>query len=213
MKCAVHTEVDASGFCRNCGKALCGQCARPVREALYCEDCLAAQLGVQSAPRQAAAAPASPAGPVIVQQPSTVEPALACLLGFIPGVGAIVNGEYMKAVVQVLIFGSLIALLNSDLPGSFDALFGIGMAAFYLYMPIDAYRVAKAKRDGQPIPTLMGPGGSDTPLGATVLVGLGLLLLLSNLGLLHGQITNAIWPAGLIALGGWLLWRRSRGAA
>jgi hypothetical protein len=213
MKCAVHTELDASGFCRNCGKALCGQCARPVREALYCEDCLAAQLGVPATPPVAAVPAALPAAPAVGVQQSTVEPALACLLGFIPGVGAIVNGEYMKAVVQVLIFGSLIALLDSDLPGSFDALFGIGLAAFYLYMPIDAYRVARARRDGHPIPTLMGAGGSDIPLGATVLVALGLLLLLSNLGLLHGQITNAIWPAGLIALGGWLLWRRSRGEA
>jgi hypothetical protein len=210
MKCAVHTEVDASGFCRNCGKALCPQCARPVREALYCEDCLAAQLGAAVPPR-AAAMP--PAGTLPVPPASSPQPALACLMGFIPGVGAIVNGEYMKAVVQVLIFGSLIALLDSDLPGSFDALFGIALGAFYFYMPVDAYRVAKARLEGAPTPTLMGEGSSDLPIGATVLVALGLLLLLSNLGLLHGQITNAIWPAGLIALGGWLLWKRTRGAA
>ena len=36
MKCAVHPEVDATGFCRNCGKAMCSVCARPVREVLYC---------------------------------------------------------------------------------------------------------------------------------------------------------------------------------
>ena len=41
MKCAVHTEVDATGYCRNCGKPMCPACARPVRDVLYCEDCLA----------------------------------------------------------------------------------------------------------------------------------------------------------------------------
>ena len=41
MKCAVHSEVDAVGYCRNCGKALCSACVRPVRDVLYCEDCLA----------------------------------------------------------------------------------------------------------------------------------------------------------------------------
>jgi hypothetical protein len=211
MKCAVHTEVDASGFCRNCGKALCPQCARPIREALYCEDCLAAQLGAAAPPRNAASPMTEPVPP---PQPASAQPVLACLLGFIPGVGAIVNGEYMKAVLQVLIFGSLIALLNSDnLPGSFDALFGIALGAFYFYMPVDAYRVAKAKLDGAPIPTLMGAGASDMPIAATVLIVLGMFLLLDNLHLLRGEITNAIWPAGLIALGGWLLWKRTRGAA
>ena len=32
MKCAVHPEVDATGFCRNCGKAMCPACVRPVRD-------------------------------------------------------------------------------------------------------------------------------------------------------------------------------------
>ncbi len=37
MKCAVHTEADASGYCRNCGKAMCSVCVRPVHDVLYCE--------------------------------------------------------------------------------------------------------------------------------------------------------------------------------
>ena len=45
MKCAVHTEVDATGYCRNCGKPMCSACARPVRDVLYCEDCLATVMG------------------------------------------------------------------------------------------------------------------------------------------------------------------------
>ena len=46
MKCAVHTDVDAAAYCRNCGKPLCSVCARPIRDVIYCEDCLAATLGL-----------------------------------------------------------------------------------------------------------------------------------------------------------------------
>jgi len=58
MKCAVHTDVDATGYCRNCGKPMCSACARPVRDVLYCEDCLATIMG-HGAPAPAAT-PATP---------------------------------------------------------------------------------------------------------------------------------------------------------
>ena len=41
MKCAQHPDVDATGYCRQCGKPLCPECTRDVRGALYCENCLA----------------------------------------------------------------------------------------------------------------------------------------------------------------------------
>ena len=50
MKCAVHSDVDAVGFCRNCGKAMCAACARPVRDTLYCEDCVATRMGIPPTP-------------------------------------------------------------------------------------------------------------------------------------------------------------------
>ncbi len=31
MNCAVHMEVEAAGYCQNCGKALCAPCKREVR--------------------------------------------------------------------------------------------------------------------------------------------------------------------------------------
>src|SRR2546427_6088183 len=46
MKCAVHSDVDAVGYCRNCGKAMCSTCVRPVRDVLYCEECLASIVGI-----------------------------------------------------------------------------------------------------------------------------------------------------------------------
>ena len=49
MNCAAHTDVQATGFCRNCGKALCPECTREVRGALYCEQCLAGLLSAPAA--------------------------------------------------------------------------------------------------------------------------------------------------------------------
>ena len=46
MKCAVHPEAEASGYCRNCGKPMCPACVRPIRDVLYCEECLAKVMGL-----------------------------------------------------------------------------------------------------------------------------------------------------------------------
>lgn len=86
MKCAVHTDVDATGYCRNCGKPMCSACARPVRDVLYCEDCLATLMG-HGAPAPATApaaappatasygpAPTSPASPYSAPSGSTTPP-------------------------------------------------------------------------------------------------------------------------------------------
>jgi hypothetical protein len=147
MKCAVHPDVDATGFCRHCGKPLCPQCTRDVRGALYCEECLSNIVfnGPGTAP---------PA------RPGVGNPAAALVLGFIPGLGAVYNGEYAKALIHVCIFGGIIAVLNSDVPGSYDALFGVALACFYFYMPIDAFRVAKARATGQPVPEMIPMFGS-----------------------------------------------------
>ena len=132
MKCAVHTDVDATGYCGQCGKPLCPACTRDVHGALYCEPCLASMVGSrQGAPNRAAGG---------------THPGTALALGFIPGLGAVYNGEYVKALIHVVIFGGIIALLNTDLSGATCAFLGIGLGCFYLYMPIEAYRIAKARQ-------------------------------------------------------------------
>src|SRR5690348_2499806 len=102
MKCAVHTEVDAAGYCRNCGKALCPECVRDVRGALYCEDCLSSLVFGKPVPLHGSG-----------------RPGVAFALGLIPGLGAVYNGEYIKAMVHVAVFGSLVAAQSSgDIPGA-----------------------------------------------------------------------------------------------
>jgi len=66
-------------------------------------------------------------------------------LGLIPGVGAICNGEYVKAFLHVLIFGSLVSLANSQEVDGFGPMFVILAIVFYLYMPLEAYHASKKR--------------------------------------------------------------------
>jgi len=197
MKCAVHTDVDATGFCRNCGKALCAQCAREVRGALYCEECLSHMVAGPS--------------PVIPGVSAGPNPGVACALGFIPGLGAVYNGEYVKGLIHVIIFGGLIGLMNSDsVSGGMQAMIGVFFAAFYCYMPIEAYRTARARQLGQPAPGIFGETESQRPIGALVLIGLGIFFLLDTLGVLNSVWIWRLWPLALIAVGVLLIWKRTQ---
>jgi hypothetical protein len=194
MKCAVHGDLDATGFCRNCGKAMCPQCTRDVNGALYCEPCLSTMLG-------------TPQLPVATPNASS-NPGLAAMLGFIPGLGAVYNGEYVKALIHVLIFGGIIAGIASDIGTGYIVFLSIGLGCFYLYMPIDAYRVAKARRMGEPAPGVLPESSSGRPIGAIMLIILGVLFLMANFGILQEDWFSKAWPVGLIALGIWLVWDR-----
>ena len=44
---------------------------------------------------------------------SDVSPGLAFVLGLIPGVGAIYNGQYAKGLVHVIIIGLIISMLSN----------------------------------------------------------------------------------------------------
>ncbi len=232
MNCANHVDVPAVAYCRTCGKPVCSQCARDVRGVIYCEECLASHVsGTVPPPPPLGAVPP----PVVVNAPS---PGLAAVLGFIPGVGAMYNGEYGKGFIHVLIFATLIWMTNN-----INDIFGIAIAAFVVYMPIEAYKTAKAREMGLEPPDPLGlnnmfsgsrtakaapvatavpvtnPDGTVTPgvvqtmpaepespqskvpLGAVILIGLGVLFLLNELNLLHFDWVWRFWPLILIAVG------------
>ncbi|MGH9351233.1 MAG: LiaI-LiaF-like domain-containing protein [Terriglobia bacterium] len=196
MKCANHPEAEVVAYCGHCGRALCAACRRDVRGISYCENCLAARMQSSSFPPVF--------GPDLGPQPG-----LALFLGFIPGVGAIYNGQILKAIIQVLIFGSLIAL-SGQTHGPFDTIFGLGAAAFYFYMVIDSYQTARHKQMGQPVEEWPGFGDLrlNAPISAIVLIALGLLFLLDNLGVPIFQDASRYWPLLLIVIGVLLLQRR-----
>ena len=199
MKCPTHPPVDATAFCGQCGRALCPDCKREVRGMIYCESCLAARLHSSNFPP-------------ILGPGGGPQPGLALFLGFIPGVGAIYNGQIVKAMVQVLIFGSLIAL-SDKVGGPMDTIFGLGAAAFYFYMVIDSYQTARRKLLGQPTEEWLGLGEfkMNAPIGAGLLIALGALFLLDNLGVHVFTHISRFWPVLLIVIGVILLQRRMGG--
>ena len=190
MKCAVHPEVDATGYCRNCGKALCPMCTRNVQGMVYCETCLGAMITQQ---------------PVQVSGP---KPGLAAFLGMVPGLGAVYNAQYVKAIVHVAIFVIVVTILSVSNSTAVQTFFGIGLGAFIVYMMVDAYRVASMRLAGQ-VPTDMvysTPGAKA--IGPFILIAIGLIFLLNNFGWLNfDRLIDMWWPLILIAVGGLLAWR------
>jgi hypothetical protein len=144
MNCAVHTETPAAAYCRACGKALCDNCKRDVMGAIFCEPCIAVRL--QGNP---------PITPVVTPTvPGTPSPGVAMLLGFIPGVGAMYNGQFLKGLIHVMIFVVLIIAASHN--GGFGVFFGLMVPFFIFYMAFDAYKTAEARRLGLPAPDLLG---------------------------------------------------------
>ena len=73
----------------------------------------------------------------------------AFMLGLIPGVGALYNGEYVKAGIHVLIFGVILILLNLT-PRSLRSFFELLRFVFIAYMAFDArHTVQKRNQAGR----------------------------------------------------------------
>jgi cell wall-active antibiotic response 4TMS protein YvqF len=211
MKCAVHSEVDATGYCRNCGKAMCPACVRPVRDVLYCEDCLATLVGIpaqQAAPAAAEGAGYSSTVGVTPSVRSTSSPAAAFWLGLVPGLGAVYNGEYNKALIHVIVFATLIIGSSSDIDAGPMVLLILASIGFCVFMAIDAMRVAKARNLGEATVDPIATWSKDLPLGPVILIGVGALLLLNNFDFFAFFHVRRLWPLVLIAVG--VLMFRSR---
>jgi serine/threonine protein kinase len=66
------------------------------------------------------------------------------MLGFIPGVGALYNGQYKKAAIHVGVF-IFLSILVSYAPRSLRDSMGWVRIAFFFYMAFDAYHTAQKK--------------------------------------------------------------------
>jgi hypothetical protein len=286
MNCVNHPDVAAAAYCQNCGKPLCTGCMRSIGGVIYCEPCLAARL--------ASPPPGGNAYPDANLTGLHAHPVLAGLLGFIPGVGAMYNGQYIKALAHVLIFAVFVSLSDKSF------VFGLLLAAWIFYQVFDAAQTAKARRDGLPLPNPFGlndlgsrlgmaphvaapyvagfspgaapggpavapdpatgsvpgsspgfsqqppytasygtpppppagtafgsaftPSGSPAygtpgriepaehkhPVGAVVLIIIGIVLLLQTLGVFEEEWISRAWPVVIIGVGAWLLYRRTR---
>jgi len=205
MNCAYHPDVSNVAYCIRCGRALCAECVRNVRGSVYCENCLAELVGGAKAP------PSN--SPPKVDSVAGTNPGAAFALGLIPGVGAIYNGEYVKAAVHVLIFGTLISLQGVTRVG--EPLFGLMTFAFYCYMPFEAYYTAKKRKmraEGIELETPIdrfqqqfGETKDKNLWGGIALVVLGGLFLMGNFDVLDLERVGRLWPIVLVIVGLWLL--------
>ncbi|WP_263408179.1 B-box zinc finger protein [Terriglobus tenax] len=277
MMCANHNDREHVAFCQNCGKPLCQECTRTVGTAVFCEPCLAAKISGAVPPPSASTGwqPVSGAAYGTVPPPASgPNPSLAGLLGLIPGVGAMYNGQFAKGIVHLAIFAVLVSLSDHV-----DGIFGMFVAGWIFYMVFDAYQTAKARRDGTPLPNPFGlnevgekfgfgkawPSNNATgpvdpsaipvdpvvpppppagwsapytppvnpyaappvppmpsaydpnwqpapanrfPAGAVWLIGLGLVFLVGNTGILGGMSMRYLWPFLLIGFGIWIFVRK-----
>jgi len=268
MDCVNHSGANATAYCQQCGKPLCSTCTRAGSGGqVFCEPCWTTWRASQ---------PPSYAPP----PPGAPSPGLAAVLGFIPGVGAMYNGQFVKGLVHLLIFAVLVSA-SHEFHG-----FGWLVFGWICYQVFEAYSTAKARRDGDPLPDPLGlneignlftpgarsqpgPNAGQTqaasnqpsnqgsgqppvqssyqasyqapdetpytqasqaapgpgfppmpppvppihwrrrePIGAIVLIALGLLFLVGRLDLLSGRLFEFGWPVLLIGLGVWLILRR-----
>jgi hypothetical protein len=203
MNCATHADVQSEVFCTQCGRALCKDCIRQVRESVYCESCLEASVRPDAKPESKSPGPKT-------QSIGGDNPETAFVLGLIPGVGAIYNGEYFKAAVHVLIFGLLTNLGAALLA-----------VAFYFYMPFEAYYTAKKRKlsaKGIEVVTPIdrfyeqmqehtGQIRNRELWGGIGLIVLGSLYLMITFDVISFEGARRFWPAVLIVAGVALLMR------
>src|ERR1700736_1106832 len=205
MNCAVHPNVEATGYCRNCGKPMCTECTRQVRDVLYCEDCLAGVMGLAPVQPFAAVGSLPPAPAPLPPAPSPTKysssPAVAFFLGLVPGLGAIYNGEYNKALVHIVVFAALIVGLSSDLGDGPETAVALLLAGFIFYMALDSMRTAKAKITGEVVADPLESWSKDRPVGPIILIAMGGLFLLNNFGFFSFFQIHRFWPVILIAVG------------
>lgn len=244
MNCANHPEAPAAAYCRECGKPLCEACRRTADGTVYCDQHAPASAWTAAPPPPYAPASYTPPvtpPPAVDPSPYTApaqsgpssalhqdvdhavrypadtgaSPGLAFLLGFIPGVGAIYNGQYVKGLIHVIVLGFLIAIVNSEeASGNLQPLFGMMIAVWVFYMAFEAYHTAKKRQLGLPVDEFSsivprrGQHFSRFPLAPTVLIAVGLLFLLHNLDIIRIGELLRYWPVALICLGVYLLYER-----
>jgi hypothetical protein len=220
MNCANHPEEPATAFCRDCGKPLCVACQRPAQGTIFCEEHQQI-LQAAAASQYAATYPPPPGaspysyGPNPYAQANSVSPGLAFLLGLIPGVGAIYNGQYAKGLIHAVILGLLISIMSSGAAGGMEPLIGMVTGLWFFYMAFEAYHTAAKRQRGEAVdefssifPLNRGNAGRGFPIGPVLLIFIGIIFLLNTLEVVRLHEILRFWPLFLIALGGYMLYLR-----
>ena len=148
-----------------------------------------------------------PAPPAVEPTPPAnyKNPILAGVLSLFPGIGNIYNGLYMRGLAFFLICTSMIAITTRE------PLFGLGIAFFWIFNVVDAYRQATLINHGygqdlgidEPPKIAAGQGGAM--VGAIMML-IGAFALYDNyFGPIDLDWLIDLWPVILMAIGAWLI--------
>jgi len=198
------------GYCRATGKALTTEDAVTIKGVLYSKE-----YAGQTKLTEDASSPYAEPMVSVPRNVSDVSPGWAFVLGLIPGVGAIYNQQYAKGLFHIIVFAALISII--DRPGMDGPFLGFLLAGWYFYMPFEAYHTAQKRQRGEVVDEMSGlvnlpTGMKKLPVGPFLLIGLGFVFLLDNLGLLRIDELLRFWPVLMIAAGVILLMQRLQAA-
>ncbi len=166
MKCHLHPDRDAVGYCVSCGRGVCAECRREVAGTVRCPD-----HATQIAP-----------APALKEKSGF----LTVIFSFLPGLGHVYLGAYQRGITIGLIFAGL-CVINSHGAGPMEPLFGIATAFVWFFAIFDAHRICSAINRGQapstavagvapvPVPRPSSRAGSLT--WGIILFGIGALML------------------------------------
>ena len=121
----------------------------------------------------------------------------AALCGIIPGVGAVYNQDYVKAVVHLAAFSGLCIFAEAN------GIFGLFAFVFYVFTIFDAYRSAldpQKKREFSSDQITM-------PLWGVLLIVLGVAFLLDSLDAISLRSIARFWPLVLVFLGCYMVFQ------
>ncbi len=141
-------------------------------------------------------------------------PALAAFLSLImPGLGQVYIGMYEQGFTHALIVASLIAVLDYGI-GAGEPLVGFFLAFYWLFNTLDAHRRAvHYNRAAAGAAALRIPAEGGIAPGHGSLVGGAAMIAAGVLLLAHTRFGYSLrwledwWPAALVLVGGYLVWR------
>lgn len=204
------SDIKIVGYCRTCGTGLDEANLRTANGTIYCAE----HVPAETAPPPPSARPdysQSPYNAPFTPHAGEGSPGAAFMLGLIPGVGAIYNGQYAKGIVHIVILAILITAADNSGYGT-GPLFGLLIPGFVFYMAFEAYHTARRKREGLPVDEFSSLGMADSqsrfPVAAVLLILFGIVFLLDNLGLFEFRQVLKFWPVGMIGLGVYMLYAR-----
>jgi hypothetical protein len=189
MKCTYHPAVESQELCSACNKSLCGECSHRIKSKVYCQDCLVEGAEWASTFKG-------------LRLPSDA-PKRAAFCAIIPGLGAVYNTEYMKAIAYFSVWAALSVMGNR-----LSTVFGFGSFVFILFTMFDAYRCAEARvrarlKTGNPVEEVVRQDKTLIGWGVFLMV-LGLIFFLHNL--IPFYYLNRFWPVIFILIGGFLVY-------